>query len=80
MIIETRFPSREAMEQVVAMGMEEGRSGSMGPDQRHPCRRLSVPAKSPTPIGQNRSKYSWCSQSVTAATKRRHSLCFSATR
>ena len=30
MAIETRFPSREAMEQMVAMGMEEGMTAAMG--------------------------------------------------
>ena len=30
MLIETRFPSREAMEQVISMGMEEGLAGAMG--------------------------------------------------
>ena len=29
MLIETRFPSREAMEQVISMGMEEGLAGAM---------------------------------------------------
>ena len=30
MLIETRFPSREAMDQMIAMGMEEGLAGAMG--------------------------------------------------
>ena len=30
MLIETRFPSRAAMEQVIAMGMEEGLTAAMG--------------------------------------------------
>ena len=30
MLIETRFPSREAMEQVISLGMEEGLAGAMG--------------------------------------------------
>ncbi|MEY2580556.1 MAG: hypothetical protein QOE09_405 [Ilumatobacteraceae bacterium] len=30
MVIETRFPSREAMDQLIEMGMEEGMAGAMG--------------------------------------------------
>jgi uncharacterized protein YndB with AHSA1/START domain len=30
MLIETRFPSREAMEQMIAMGMEDGLAAAMG--------------------------------------------------
>jgi uncharacterized protein YndB with AHSA1/START domain len=30
MVIETRFPSREAMDQMIEMGMEEGLSAAMG--------------------------------------------------
>jgi uncharacterized protein YndB with AHSA1/START domain len=30
MLIETRFPSREAMDQVIEMGMEEGLAAAMG--------------------------------------------------
>ena len=30
MVIETTFPSREAMEQMIEMGMEEGMSAAMG--------------------------------------------------
>jgi uncharacterized protein YndB with AHSA1/START domain len=30
MVIESRFPSREAMEQMVAMGMEEGMTAALG--------------------------------------------------
>jgi len=30
MLIETRFPTREAMEQIIAMGMEEGLAAAMG--------------------------------------------------
>ena len=30
MVIETRFPSREAMDQVIEMGMEEGLAAAMG--------------------------------------------------
>ncbi len=39
MSIETRFPSAEALEQVLAMGMEEGLTQAVGPDRCHPCRR-----------------------------------------
>ncbi len=38
MSIESTFPSTEAMEQVLAMGMEEGLNAGRRPDRRHPRR------------------------------------------
>ena len=38
MSIESRFPSTEAMEQVLAMGMEEGLTAGRRPDRCHPRR------------------------------------------
>ena len=44
MSIESRFPSTEAMEQVLAMGMEEGLTAGGRPDRRDPRRGRRPPA------------------------------------